>query len=71
MPVQPRLGSIEAYSHPDLVALIRWIESDTLLRTQEQLLAEAVTLLGFKRRGSKIVDALQWAIAEARKPQRG
>lgn len=70
MPVRPRLGSIDAYSHADLVALIRWIESDTLLRTQEQLLVEAVTLLGFQRRGSKIVESLEWAIADARNPQR-
>ena len=70
MPVPPGLGSIDAYPHQGLAALIRWIESDTLLRTQDQLLAEAINLLGFKRRGSKIVEALEWAIADARKPQR-
>ena len=70
MPVPGGLVSIDAYSHQGLVALIRWIESDTLLRTQDQLLAEAIKLLGFKRRGSKIVDAIEWAIADARKPQR-
>jgi hypothetical protein len=67
MPVRRGLGIINAYSHSGLVEFIRWIESDTLLRTQEQLLVEAISLLGFKRRGAKIVDALEWAISDARR----
>jgi len=67
MPVRPGLGAIRAYSHEDLVALIRWIESDTLLRTQDQLLEEAINLLGFKRRGKNIVGAVKAAIADARR----
>ena len=66
MPVRPGLGSITAYSHSELVALIRWIESDTLLRTEEELLNDAISLLGFKRRGKNIVDSLQSAITDAR-----
>jgi len=69
MPVRPGLGSITAYTAPELVALVRWIESDTLLRTEADLLDEAVSLLGFKRHGKKIVDALQTAITIARRPQ--
>ena len=66
IPVRPGLGSITAYTHRELVALILWIESDTLLRTEDDLLNEAVSLLGFKRRGKNIVDALDSAIATAR-----
>ncbi|MHB1710056.1 MAG: AAA domain-containing protein [Acidimicrobiales bacterium] len=65
MPVRPGLGSITAYPPSELVALIRWIESDTLLRTEDELLSEAALLLGFRRRGKNIVDALRAAIAEA------
>jgi Arc/MetJ family transcription regulator len=47
--------------------LIRWIESDTLLRTEDELLTEAVRELGFKKRGSKIRAALTEAIRQTRK----
>jgi very-short-patch-repair endonuclease len=58
-------GSIGDYSHSQLVALARWIKSDTLLRTEEQMLAEMMDELRFKRRGSRIVEALTLAIREA------
>jgi very-short-patch-repair endonuclease len=58
---------IDSYSHAELVALIRWIESDTLLRTEDALLAEAMRQLGFKKRGSRIVAALAVAISQARR----
>jgi len=67
LPLQPGLGSISAYSHDELVALIRWIESDTLLRTEDELLDEAVALLGFRRRGRNIVDAVRSAITDTRR----
>ena len=35
------------YSTAELVAVIRWIESDTLLRTEDELLAETMRVLGF------------------------
>lgn len=52
---------------PELVTLIRWIESDTLLRTEEDLLAEATRTLGFRRRGSTITATLHHAITQARR----
>jgi very-short-patch-repair endonuclease len=58
---------IDAYSQAELVALIRWIESDTLLRTEDELLVEAIRQLGFRKRGSRIVAAVTLAIAQARK----
>jgi very-short-patch-repair endonuclease len=69
MPVRPNLGPIGSYSHVDLVLLTRWIESDSLLRTEDQLLDEAVRLLGYQRRGSGIVSALEAAIQEVRRPR--
>jgi very-short-patch-repair endonuclease len=59
--------SIDDYSDLDLVRLIRWIEGDTLLRTKEQLLDEAILELGFRRRGKNIVAAVEKAIAAARR----
>ena len=46
--------------------LVGWIESDGLLRTDEDLMAEMQRELGFKRRGKRIEDALARAIRRAR-----
>lgn len=43
------------------------LESDTLLRTKEQLLDEAIGQLGFQRRGKKIVAAIEQAILTSRR----
>jgi len=58
---------IHEYTQEELVQLIRWIESDEQLRTEDELLAEAINELGYQRRGSKIVAALQIAIRRARR----
>jgi very-short-patch-repair endonuclease len=70
--VQPNCF-IDYYSPAKLIALIDWIESDTLLRTEDELLAEVMKDLGFSRRGSKIVAAITSAIrvARARRVRRG
>jgi hypothetical protein len=57
---------ISSYTHQELVWLIRWIESDTLLRTEEDLLNEVMDELGFQRRGARIRHAVAAAIADAR-----
>jgi very-short-patch-repair endonuclease len=62
-PVPPGLP-IDQYTQRDLAAITRWIESDTLLRTEDQVLAEVMLTLGFRRRGSRIVAAIQRAIAQ-------
>lgn len=64
MPV-PQLQPIMDYTHAQLVRLIRWIESDTLLRTDEELREAAIQALGYQRRGSRIVGAINAAIAAA------
>jgi very-short-patch-repair endonuclease len=65
---RPRVRSglpITDYSMADLIAMVRWIESDTLLRTEEETLTELMSELGFKRRGPRIVEVLTVAIKAA------
>ncbi len=74
-PGVPRRGmsgynSIGDYGHGQLVSLARWIESDTLLRTDEDLMREMMRELGFKRSGSRITQALTAAIRDARPKNR-
>jgi hypothetical protein len=57
---------IDDYAEDSLVQLINWIESDDVLRTEDELLAVAIAELGFQRRGSKIVERLRWAIQRSR-----
>ncbi len=64
MPV-PRMLPITEYSAKQLVSLIHWIESDTLLRTDAELRDAAVVALGYRRRGNRIVAALDAAIETA------
>ena len=61
--------TIDNYSHRLLVELALWITSDTLLRTDERLMAIMREMLGFKRRGSRIDAALGKAIADMRQRQ--
>ena len=72
-PSVPRKGtrgydSITDYRHWQLVNLARWIESDTLLRTDDDLIREMMIELGFRRSGKRINDALKKAIKDARPP---
>ena len=59
-------NSITDYSHYQLVSLVRWIESDTLLRTDEDVMREMIDELGFRRSGSRIRAAIDSAIRDAR-----
>jgi very-short-patch-repair endonuclease len=61
-PVEANRGPITEYSQPDLVSLVRWIGSDGRLRTKDEMLAEAMSELGFQRRSSRIVAAFEGAI---------
>ena len=65
-PNVPRYTSIDRYPTKDLVALIRWINSDNLLRTDEEIIDEMVQELGFKRRGTRIEDILHRAIGASK-----
>jgi very-short-patch-repair endonuclease len=66
-PIRTHRPTIADYSLTELVRVIRWIESDTLLRTEEDLLTEAIRVLGFKRRGPNITTAIDRAITQARR----
>jgi hypothetical protein len=66
-PAIPRYDDITQYSQAQLRTLVRWIESDTLLRTNDQLLTAAIFELGFKKRGHRIVSAVNAAIAAERR----
>ena len=57
---------IANYRHRDLVAILRWIESDDQLRTEQELLNEAILEMGYGRRGTRIVAALESAIRTLR-----
>ena len=57
---------ITDYSDHQLEELVRWIESDTLLRTEQQLMEEMRKELGFQRIGSRIRERFTRAIAANR-----
>ncbi len=58
---------IEQYRADDLRAIVQWILSDGLLRTDDDLLAAALEELGFRRRGKRIDEALREAIRASRR----
>ena len=57
---------IATYSDSDLGRLARWIRSDDVLRTEDELLVEMMRELGFQRRGKNVVARLTAAIARTR-----
>ena len=61
-PVQGNRGPITEYSQRQLIALVRWIASDGLLRTKDEMIEVAMAELGFRRGGARIVAALTAAI---------
>lgn len=67
-PVAVGRSNIDAFSQAELVAVVHWVESDTLLRTEEELFDATMAVIGFSRRGSKITGAIKAAIALARDP---
>jgi hypothetical protein len=58
---------ITAYSDNDLDRLARWIRSDDVLRTEEDLLVEMMRELGFQRRGKNVVTGLKAAILRTKR----
>jgi very-short-patch-repair endonuclease len=67
-PRVPRGMQIGDYSPSQLRAVVRWVKSDGRLYTEEELLAETMRALGFRVRGSRILEALQRAILLERGP---
>jgi very-short-patch-repair endonuclease len=65
-PIVPLRGSITEYSKWELLALIEWIQSDSRLRTDEEIIDELLPELGFQRRGVRIEGVLKSVIEEQR-----
>lgn len=65
-PAIPQHASITHYTAQDLVRLIKWIDSDGQLRTDEEVIAEVMPSLGFNRRGRLIEATIRQAIRLAR-----
>ncbi|HEY8844355.1 MAG TPA: AAA domain-containing protein [Gaiellaceae bacterium] len=57
---------IGTYTRAQLVQVVRWIETDDLVRTEDDLLLDTMAELGFQKRGTKIVAAIRAAIRQAR-----
>jgi len=64
-PKIPKKGSIDDYRIGELMAWIKWIESDGKLRTHEEIIDEMVELL-FQRRGARIEAQVREAIDRIR-----
>src|SRR3989442_15639259 len=62
----PRYASVTDYPMATLVAVITWLESDGLLRTEEEVIEEAIGELGFTRHGARIDAALRQAVTISR-----
>jgi very-short-patch-repair endonuclease len=60
----PMRNSITQYSDDELVQLIRWVSSDGQLRTDDEIVDEMVSVLGFARRGARIEAAIKRAIQD-------
>jgi len=59
-------GTIRDYSDRQLNAVVRWVRSDGLLRTDDELLTDCMDIMGFSRRGKTIVERLTAAIRRTR-----
>lgn len=61
-PPIPVRTSIAQYSPHELVQLILWLTSDGQLRTDDEVVAEMISVLGFSRRGARIETAIKSAL---------
>jgi very-short-patch-repair endonuclease/Mrp family chromosome partitioning ATPase len=62
----PPWGQIDQFTDQQLEEMVRWIESDTLLRSRDELIDEVMRQLGFERRGKRIVARIGAAIDAVR-----
>jgi very-short-patch-repair endonuclease len=54
---------IDSYTSTQLVDIVAWVASDGLLRTDAELREEVIAVMGYRRRGARIVDHIDRAIA--------
>lgn len=60
-PQLPEYDSISDLPDHLLAELVKWVESDGLNRTEEEVITETIAELGFTRRGPRIVEAVKRA----------
>ena len=65
-PYLPRGLAISEYAWDELDQIVRYVESDTLLRTEDDLITEVMHELGLQRRGTRIVAAVTASIRRVR-----
>jgi very-short-patch-repair endonuclease len=65
-PVEQGRGTIKAYSHAELKAMVRWVEKDTVARTKLEVVESVFSALGFRRRRQTIMDAIGAAVDDVR-----
>lgn len=58
--------SIDAYNDRQLLDIVRWVNADERLRTDDELVAAAMQVMGYQRRGAKIIARLSAAVRAAR-----
>lgn len=58
----------DVYSAREIEKVVHWIETDTLLRTRDELFWETLWALGFERAGSRITPSIKAAITAVRGP---
>ena len=68
-PFWKNVDSIAGYTQAELDQMVRYVESDTLLRTEDELIGEVIHELGFQKRGTRIVSAIIEAIRRVRAAQ--
>lgn len=67
--VRPRIPSglkIKEYSSINLNEMVRWVTSDGVLRTDDEIVGEVMQALGFERRGREIVERILTAVMDVR-----
>jgi very-short-patch-repair endonuclease len=60
-PIPRYLSSIDAYSVEQLLLALKWIETDGIRRTHDELIRETTRQLGFERIGPRIRERLEQA----------
>ncbi len=68
-PWRPDGRQITEYPDFELVKFMRWIMSDGVLRTKEELITIGCKELGYERRGARIVTALGLVVDAIRRSE--
>jgi hypothetical protein len=66
----PVRETIDQYSDQELLQIAKWIQSDGLLRTDEELIREIFEVLPFSRLGGRIHERLQNVAQSVRRKQK-